>query len=868
MFTMKLHIPDRYVSIAVLSVVLSLPSLAAQPSTADPLIEPSGFTQGLNWLLPLEETLSLPLPGGSRLPVKSVVSRPLVFERNDGQVAAEVAFLSRGRGYSLFLGSDEAVMVLKTPAASAGAERFGQGLPSAAFRLREEEAKAPGNRTNPKPFAEASLDKESTSERVLRMRLVDANSSPSVRGEAMLAAKANYFIGNKPALWRTNVPTFGKVRYRDAYPGIDLVYYGNEGRLEYDFVVAPGADPGHIVMEFEGADRLGIQDGGDLVLKVGGQEVRWKRPVVYQEVNGQRLEIAGQFRIQQTSGVSARGQFAASDMSSPRGVRNAERVAFELTAYDPRLPLVIDPILIYSSYLGGSGVDDARKVAVDGQGNVYIAGYTLSTDFPIKNALNSQNAGGGNDVFISKLTPAGDLLFSTYLGGTGTDAWAGNVGLAVAPSGQSLLVGGTTSQDFPVTNAVQGWFGGGTRDAFVASLTPDGDDLVFSTYLGGGSEDAAEALAVGGNGDIYVGGYTRSPDFPTTNAFQSALSSVSSSGIQFNDAFLTRISASGTNIVYSTFDGQNNTIEEVSDIVVSQDGSAFAALHIGDPVTGGGSKWATAKFNPSGSRSFERRWPTIVTEGLASPSIALAPNNTVVLAGTCWGPTLPAINSPSSGTASGYGECYIALFNSTNGVYRSATYLGGNGNDNLYGLQVHADGDLVVGGWTAGPQLQPSGFPVLNPLASGPTPGLSVDVFVAKYRLADLSLSFSTLFGGPGDETTSGIALDALGNPWIVGFTQGQLPTYNAFQSQPGGDNDAFLVNLSLRDAKVEINRSGQNVTLSWPVEAKDYILEATASLPAVSWTTVTNTPTVTATNRSVQLPLTGPAQFFRLRRP
>ncbi len=811
-----------------------------------------------------EETLTIPLPGVPR----SVVQRPLVFERNDGQTAAKVAFLSRGRGYSLFLAKDEAVMVLSTPTTHGVAERLGPQQPSDAFGLRDAGPKAPGDWRSPNPFGDAALQEEFGFSHVLRMRLVGANSSPSIRGEALLTTKANYFIGNDPSRWRTNVPTFGKVRYEEVYPGIGLVYYGNEGRLEYDFVVAPGADPNQIAMEFEGADALRIQEGGDLVLDVGGQEVRWQKPLIYQEVNGARLEIAGQYRIRQAPNRSANLATSVHSTPSNNEIPSMRFVSFELAAYDPRLPLVIDPILVYSTYLGGSGGDGAVSVAVDGQGNVYAAGATSSTDFPIRNALNNQNAGGGSDVFVAKFSPVGELLFSTYLGGSDIDAYVGSVGLAVSPAGQCVVVGATLSLDFPLTNAIQAWFGGGTRDGFVASLTADGAGLVFSTYLGGESEEAANAVAVGPGGDIYVGGYTRSSDFPTLNAFQPALSRVSSIGIQFNDAFITRLSPSGTNIVYSTFDGQSSTSESVADITVAPDGSAFPALYVQDLATGGGNKWATAKFNPNGTRSFERRWPTTVTEGLSEPYIALASNELVVLAGTSRGTTLPAINAPNPGTANGYGECYIALFSATNGPYRSAVYFGGSGNDSLRGVHVNPAGEIVVVGSTVGPGGQPSGFPVTNPLESGPVPGLSSDVFIAKFRASDLSLTFSTLFGGPGDESPSGMALDARGNPWIVGTTGGQLPTMNPFQSQLGGGNDGFLVNLSLRDARLQISRSSQNVSLSWPAEATDYFLETATSLPAVSWATVTNTPTVTTNERSVQLPLTGNAQFFRLRKP
>lgn len=810
-----------------------------------------------------EETLTLPL---ASIP-PSVVQRPLVFERNDGQTAAEVAFLSRGRGYSLFLAKDEAVMVLSTPTTHGVAERPGLRQPSAAFGLRDAEPRAPEDGRSPEPFGDVTPQEEFGSSRVLRMRLVGANSSPAIRGEAMLPAKANYFIGNEPTHWRTQVPTFGKVRYEEVYPGIGLVYYGNEGQLEYDFVVAPGADPNQIAMEFEGADGLGLREGGDLVLNVGGREVRWQKPMIYQEVNGKRIEIAGRYRIRQGPDQPVNLAAAAHSTLSTKDLQSVQFVSFELAAYDPGLPLVIDPILLYASYLGGSGYDSGGRVAVDASGNVYVAGTTASMDFPIRNALNNHNAGGGSDVFVAKFTPAGELLFSTYLGGSDTDVWAGNLGFAVSPAGQCVVASATLSLDFPLTNAVQGWFGGGPRDGFVTSLAPDGDALVFSTYLGGESADAANAVAVGPGGDIYVGGYTRSSDFPTLNAFQPALSGVSGTGSQYNDAFVTRLGAGGTNIVYSTFDGQSNTAEMVTDIAVALDGSTFPALYVQD-FAGGGYRWATAKFNPNGTRSFERRWPTTVTEGLYLPSIALASNELVVLAGSSWGTTLPAINAPNPGTANGYGECYIALFSATNGAYRSAVYFGGSGNDSLSGVHVNPAGEIVVAGSTAGPGWQPSGFPVTNPLESGPVPGLSSDVFVAKFRTSSLSLTFSTLFGGPGNESPSGMALDARGNPWIVGGTGGQLPTMNPFQSQPGGENDGFLVKLSLRDARVQISRSGQNVTLSWPAEATDYVLETTTSLPAASWATVTNTPTVTTNERSVQLPLTGTAKYFRLRRP
>ena len=817
-----------------------------------------------------EETLTLPFPG---VPM-SVVQRPLIFERNDGQTAAEVAFLSRGRGYSIFLTSDEAVMVLKTPVTREGAERLGQRQPSAVFGLCDAEAKATEGWRSPEPFDDANPQEEFGPSRVLRTRLVGANSSPSIHGEKLLETKANYFIGNDPSRWRTKSPTFGNVRYQEVYPGIGLVYYGNEGRLEYDFVVAPGADPNQIAMEFEGADGLRIEEGGDLVLSVGSREVHWQKPRVYQEVNGERIEIAGRYRIRPALDRLTNPATAAHDTPSIKNTPSVQFVSFELAAYDRNLPLVIDPMLVYSTYLGGSGDDgaDSVAVAVDGQGNVYVAGYTSSTDFPTRKALYGQNAGGPNDVFVAKFNPAGELLFSTYLGGSDSDAYIGIVDLAVTPAGQSFVVGATLSLDFPLTNAIQGWFGGGSRDGFVTSLASDGAALVFSTYLGGESADAALAVAAGPDGHIYVGGYTRSSDFPTLNAFQPALSGVSNGGTQWNDAFITRLGVGGTNIIYTTFDGQRETAELVKDIAVAPDGSAFAALWVQD-LARGWNKWATAKFNPNGSRSFERQWPSTTTDGLSWPSIALASNDLVVLAGDSWRTILPAINAPSSGTTAGYGECYVALFNATNGAYRSAVYFGGRGNDGVSAITVDAAGDLVIAGGTSGPNFEPSGLPVTNPLESGPVPGLSSDVFVAKFHLPDLRLTFSTLFGGPGDESPGGMTLDARGNLWASGVVQlwrtnAQLPTLNAFQPEPGGGGDAFLVKLSLRDARVQISSSGQNVSLSWPAELTGFVLESSAALSAANWSAVPNAPSVVGEQNVVTVEVGSSPKFFRLKKP
>src|SRR5882762_7564910 len=395
---------------------------------------------------------------------------PLHFEANRGQTHKDVRFLSRAPGYSLYLTAGEAVMVLSKPIADA--KRDARGTPERGDVQTPVKAVA------------------------LHMRLVGAASKPSVSGLDELTGKANYFIGKDPKKWRTNVPTYAKVQYENIYPGIDLVYYGNQRQLEYDFVVAPGADPKKIVLGFKGADRLEIDAQGELVLHAAGGDIRQHKPIIYQEIDGVRYDIAG--------GYVRKG---------------ASRVGFEVAAYDTNRPLVIDPMLSYSTYVGGSGNDVGRGIAVDAEGSAYIVGVTDSIDFPTTpGALQPQVVSGGNHLFVTKLNPTGSaLVYSTYLGGSNPNDRPFSI--AVDANGSAYLTGSTFSADFPATaGAFQPTFEGpsGTTDAFVTKLDPTGSALVYSTYLGGSavpdSFDRGTGIAVDVAGNAYVAGATTSRD--------------------------------------------------------------------------------------------------------------------------------------------------------------------------------------------------------------------------------------------------------------------------------------------------------------------------------------------------------------------
>ncbi len=442
---------------------------------------------------------------------------PLSFEANQGQTDRRVDFLTRGSGYTLFLTSAEAVVALRKPVASNTPRRGNASL-------RNAEAKET-------PAAPPT---------VVRMKLVGANPSPRVSGLEELPGKSNYFLGNDPDKWRTNVPHYAKVQYKDVYPGVELVYYGNQRQLEYDLVVEPGADPAAIALSFEGVEKLRIDAQGDLLLETHDGEVRQHKPLVYQEMDDGRREIAGAY------------------------VLNGERqVGFEVATYDGSQPLIIDPVLSYSTYLGGNGNDRSFAIAVDASGNAYVTGQTSFTGFPTASPFQA-DGGGGQDAFVTKLNAAGNsLVYSTYLGGSDSEIGRG---IAVDASGSAYVTGSTESTDFPTVNPFQSALDS-TEDAFVTKLNAAGNALVYSTYLGGSGFDGGFAIAVDGSGNAYVTGSFLGPDFPTANPIQPAPGG-------FTDAFVTKFNAAGSALVYSTYLGGDSS-EQGTSIALDGSGNAY-----------------------------------------------------------------------------------------------------------------------------------------------------------------------------------------------------------------------------------------------------------------------------------------------------
>ncbi|MBI4464852.1 MAG: SBBP repeat-containing protein [Acidobacteria bacterium] len=565
---------------------------------------------------------------------------------------------------------------------------------------------------------------------VLRMRLVGANPAPEITGMEELPGKVNYFIGNDPEKWRTNVATYAKVLYEDVYPGIDVVYYGNQRQLEYDFVVAPGADPRAIRLAFLGTpgqvpsrDRKGavaekeqiprlvalarddrswegrqgkavplrLDGQGDLVLGAGGSELRLHQPVIYQEISGARHRINGNFVIQGT-----------------------HQVGFEVARYDASKPLVIDPVLDYSTYLGGSGGDLGFGIAVDAAGNAYVAGITRSLNFPTANPYQAAHSGEGdffvvNDAFVTKLDSSGSsLVYSTYLGGDADDR---GYDIAVDSAGNAYVTGGTDSTNFPTASPLQSTLAG-SSDAFVTKLNPDGSALAYSTYLGGSSEEglcfacgevAHGAIAVDSAGNAYVTGFTFSSNFPTANPFQPAHAGGST------DAFVTKLSATGAALVYSTYLGGSNEREFGLDITVDADGQAYIA-----------------------GQTFSTDFPTA---------------------------------NPLQATLGGSADAFITKLDAAGSSLLYSTYLGGSGFDNGFGVAVDGHGNAYVTGST-----NSSDFPTARPLQAA-FGGGDRDAFLTKLNASGSPLVYSTYLGGNGRDFGDGIAVDHNGNAYVTGQT-------------------------------------------------------------------------------------------------
>lgn len=654
---------------------------------------------------------------------------PLLFEARQGQNGKPERFLSRGEGHSWHLTSAEAVLVLNQDAING----------------------------TPDPI---------TIPTAMHMRMLGANPLARMNGEKKLAGKTNYLIGNRPDRWQTGIANFGQVRVHDIYPEIDLVYYGNQRQLKYDFLVAPGANPEKIQLSFQGVEDIHIDDEGNLVLETVDAEVIQQAPFIYQEIDGQKQAVEGRYVL-------------LAD----------HQVGFNIAAYDPGKTLVIDPIISYSTYLGGSGNEQAFSIAVDSVGGTYVAGWTDSTDFPNQSSVQSVPSGEFT-AFVTKLSPDGSTFeYSTYLGGSG---WEQITGITVDGSGNAYVMGDTSSTDFPMVNAPQNTYAGGSMDAFVAKLNVTGDSLIYSTFLGGsGTEDSA-GIALDASGNAYVTGTTRSTDFPTVNAVQS-----SNAGSQ--DAYLTKLNADGSAFVYSTYFGGSLEDKGFS-IAVDGSGNAYVTGKTKSTDLTTVNPFQSTKGNPASFSSADGFVAKLSLNGSAleystylggslddfGVGIAVDASGNAYVTGETDSTDFPTASPLQTSNAGGM-DGFVTKLNSTGNSLVYSTYLGGNLDDIGAAIALDGIGNAYVTGKTNSTDF----------LALSPTQNLNGggrDAFVTALTADGSALAFSTYLGGSGTDQGSGIAVDTAANIYVTGWSfSSDYPTLNPVQANTGDTINAFL---------------------------------------------------------------------------
>jgi hypothetical protein len=689
---------------------------------------------------------------------------PLSFEENCGQADSRVKYLARGRGYTLFLTPKATVLELRHP--SPAAEQKPAANTSAVLPdLQRETGQAP--------------------EDVVRFELAGASANARMDAVEKLPGVSNYYIGNDPARWRSGIANYRKVVYRDAYPGIDVTYYGNPGLLESDFIVAPGADPRLIEWEVEGAARMRVNAAGDLILETANAAMRLQKPIVYQMVAGERKEVIGKYRIDHNTVHFALGAYDRSrtliidptlSFATYLGGSNglAGDIAFAVAvdaageAYVTGQASSTDfptksafqgnlgssavenafvakfsadgSALIFSTYLGGSSASDqGAGVALDGSGNAYVVGTAGSSDFPLQNPLSGQSVHSGGDcAFVSSFSGTGSLLFSTYIcGGTGDDGLR-----IVLDSNKNVYVGGNTlSANFPTVNPLQSSLAG-SQNTFVAKLapvTPNGSSMLYSTYFGGNGYDYIQGLALDASNNIYVSGSTNSSVFPTKIPIQANLKATSG---EFN-SFVAEINAAGTALVYSTYLG-GSVDDTNTGLAVDSSGNAYLVGSATSPdfpvkntlqaLDPGGDAYIAKVAAGGGSLDFSTFFgpATPTFNEFFGGTIALDSSNNIYFTGATFSPVLPT-RLPLQATNSGFHSgAFITEFKNDGSDYIFSSYLAGSSSpsfqgDRAFGLTLDSNNNIYIVG-----QTSTLDFPTVSPFQAELKNTSRTNGFVAK----------------------------------------------------------------------------------------------------------------------------------------
>ncbi len=696
---------------------------------------------------------------------------PLYFIKNNGQINGKVRFYEKSAGHAVYFTDDGLYINLLKRTANAGNGITGPQTP------------------------DSNIQSE-----VIRLGLSGSVRAPEITPVNRQEGKFNYFIGNDSGGWRTGIPAYGALVYKNVYNGVDVKYYGNNSELEYDVIVRPGADPRAVKFFYEGVKGLKAGKDGTLEIALSHGTITQKRPFIYQTINNRKVEVEGGFELLGTE--SGRHSYG-----------------FQVASYDKGRDLIIDPSLVFSTYLGGGSYDYGNSVAVDSSGSAYIVGHTASTNFPLAGTPIQGTKAGVYDVFVAKLNPAGNaLVYSTYLGGGAVDGDSVGRGIAVDSSGNAYITGSTDSANFPLASPLYGT-NAGISDAFITKINSTGSGLLYSTYLGGTRQDSGQDIALDSWGNVYITGNTTSADFPTVSPLQAhqiqTQTDLYGQTTYIGDAFVAKLNPAGSALSYSTFLG-GTSYDFSTSIAVRIAADPYGNLTGGVYVTGytsstnfptalpfyatnsGASDVFVTKYNPSGSALAYSTY----LGGAASDygfAIAVDPAGNAYITGSTYStnfPTATPIYGPRIDPYGGYpGDAFVTKLNASGSALSYSTYLGGTAQDYGYGIAVDNSGNAYVTGYTSS-----INFPMSYPLYSTLNGGYGYDAFVTKLNPAGTALSFSTYLGGSGNDYGRSIVVDGSENAYVAGDTYStNFPTAAPAHPANAGLLDVFAAKVSTK---------------------------------------------------------------------
>ncbi len=772
---------------------------------------------------------------GGAVFVRNYGQVPLRFEPNVGLADPNVRYISRGNGYAMYFMSGQIGLALDI-STNANEDRR-----SASFR-----------KSGPRQFGMAFLEFE------------NANTGAPISAEQTLPEKINYFVGNDPKQWRTEVSAFGRVRYQNIYPGIDLTFHGNQGHLEYDFVVAPHANPEAIRIRLEGVDHAAIETNGDLAVSIQGRTICFCHPSIYQMIGGARHDIAGSYHLAGNS------------------------VGFEIGNYDASQPLVIDPVLSYSSFIGGVGGfgTEGFGIACDSSGNAYVCGETTAnlTNIWAAGGFQTNFAGGSinGDAFVAKIGPTGtNLIYLTYLGGSSDDL---AVGIAVDSSGNAFVGGYTDSLNFPTTNALyptiptayNSNYGDQPGSGFVAELNTNGTHLVYSSYLGStgaNSVSFVEALALDSSDNAYLTGYTYGTNFPVTvHAMQNHNQGTNGTVFLNPNAFVTEVASNGANLVYSTYLAGTNydvglgiAVDASNYVYVAGYTASFNFPTCNVPTNLPNGKFLNGSMSHSSGGfydAFATKFPPLASQPASITNliysfflggnqsdygygVAADTNGDAYVVGDTYSLNFPTNNGLDTSLNSGDGSTNLpdafATKLSPAGSVIYSTYLGGSNSDLASAVAAQNDGQAVVVGQTGSIDFAP--YDNYGSINSG-----NLDAFVAKLSSSGNALVNFAYLGGSSQDSARGVAVDSQNNVYITGYTLSTnfpITATNVFD--PNFGSKTIYTNAFITKLYFEPNQLGTEVITSWQ-PTNNWFIGGIATLAASNaWASVSQIASLTS---------------------